>query len=421
MRTETVKLSRSPILGTTRGHSLLGYELCFAGDHSKAGNVANEVISRSLLTLGLGRIVGDARAFIRFEKDMVLDKSVLLLPAESVVMQLGPDCWAEMDPRELVQICRDYRRDGYRIALDEFTLDLDVEAIGAVLDQVSFVKMRLGEESESNRENLAKLLGPHFVHVIATDVNDEHERDIARAAGVHYVQGYYFAKPSIVQGRDLPGFKISYMSLLQASQREDIDFRELADIIKHDVALSYKLLRYVNSSAVGLRGEVESVTQALALMGINQIRRWAIAATVTGLVGDRPDELARLCVIRARFCEALADRKRPKMAHDAFTVGMFSLLDVLLGQPMQEALQDVPMGDRARTALISGEGPLAEMNNLAVAYEQGEWEEIERICVLNAWDQDELLADYIDALEWSRGFFSIGEQPASQPYHDDED
>lgn len=410
MRTDTVKLSRSPILGTNRGHTLLGYELCFAGDQAMPENVANEVISRSLLTLGLGRIVGDARAFIRFEKEMVFDKSVLLLPAESVVMQLGPDCWRDADLKELLALCRDYRRDGYRMALDEFTLDADIEALSPLLDLVSFVKIRLADESPENRENLAKVLGPHFVHVIATEVNDEEARDIARAAGVQYVQGYYFAKPSIVQGRDLPGFKVSYMSLLRASQQDDIDFRELADIIKHDVALSYKLLRYVNSSAVGLRGEVESVTQALALMGINQIRRWAIAATITGLVGDRPDELARLCVVRARFCEAVADRMRPNMSHDCFTVGMFSLLDVMLGQPMDEAIIDVPMSERARTALLTGEGPMAEINRLAIAYEQGEWETVERICNLNGWDQDELLADYIDALEWSRGFFSVGEQ-----------
>ncbi len=171
------------------------------------------------------------------------------------------------------------------------------------------------------------------------------------------------------------------------------------------MALSYKLLKYINSAHFGLRGRVESVQRALTMLGLLHLRSWVGVATVSGLVDTRPQELAALCATRARFCESLGRRLGLATPHECFSLGMFSLLDVLLGTTLEEALVQVPLSDQVRAALHGEPGDLADLLVIVVAYERGQWNTVARLSASHGWSETELIGSYIEAIEWSRDFF----------------
>jgi c-di-GMP phosphodiesterase len=408
----TVQVARQPILCTAEGQRLHGYELQFSDsgglfdvfaevDDERA---TSEVLGHTVLTLGIERVVGHALAFVRFPRAQVLDRTPLALPPHQSVIQLGPDCWADGDLEPVVAAATAYQQLGFRIALVDYAYD---PASAALLELADYACVDVSRKSQVRLTAAMTVLRRHGVAVVATHVDDEAHRDMVAAAGADYVQGFYFSAPGVVAGRELPGFKLSYLQLLRAAYAAEVDFDELAAIVKRDVALSYKLLKYVNSAAFGVRGEVVSVITALTLLGVRQVRSWAGLATVSGVVAPRTQELAVLAATRARFCESLGQSLGVANPHDCFALGMFSLLDVMLGKPIEEALADVPLSEPVVDALQGRPGVLADLLAVIVAYERGSWDVVSRLCATRGWPETELIGWYIDAIEWSRDFFGV--------------
>jgi EAL and modified HD-GYP domain-containing signal transduction protein len=413
----TVQVARQPILATDDRQTLHGYELQFSGSGGLLDLFADvddarattEVVGHTVLTLGIDRVVGDALAFVRFPRSQVLDQAPLVLPPGRAVVVLGHDSWGEGDRDEIVRACASLRARGYAIALADVVADPALEPLLAVADYVSVDVSRKSEAALAAALAVVRRTG---TAVIATHVDDEGHRDLVVRAGADYVQGFYFSAPGVVAGRELPGFKLSYLQLLRAAYADDVDFAALAEIVKRDVSLSYKLLKYVNSAHFGLRGEVTSVHHALTMLGLLQVRSWVGLATVSGLVHPRTQELAVLAATRARFCESLGHRLGVASAHECFALGMFSLLDVLLGKPMAEVLADVRLSPDVLAALQGDPGPLADLLGTIVAYERGAWDTVSRLCTTRGWPEADLIGLYIDAIEWSRDFFGVaGAQP----------
>jgi c-di-GMP phosphodiesterase len=410
----TVQVARQPILATDASQSLHGYELQFSDsgglfdvfadvDDQRA---TSEVVGHTVLTLGVERVVGDALAFVRFPRGQVLDGTPLLLPPTQSVIQLGPDSWGAGDRRAVADACARYKALGFRIALADYAFD---PTAAPVSDLADYVSVDVGRRSELTLTAALTVLRRTGVRVIATHVDDEPHRDLVARAGADYVQGFYFSAPAVVSGRELPGFKLAYLQLLRAAYAADVDFDELAEIVKRDVSLSYKLLKYVNSARFGLRGEVTSVRHALTMLGLSQVRSWAGLATVSGMVHPRTQELGVLAATRARFCESLGARLGVGTPHECFSLGMFSLLDVLLGRSMEAALADVRLSEEVVAALLGEQGLLGDLLQTVVAYERGAWDAVSRLCADRGWPEADLIGLYIDAIEWSRDFFGVAD------------
>ena len=406
----TVKVARQPILSAGPGHPVVGYELLFSDSGSLFGAFADvddfratsEVLSHSVLTLGVDAVVGDAQAFVRFPRAQIVDGTPLMLPPTQSAIELGRDAWAGRDVTGIVERCRSYQERGYEIVLSDY---FPTTSSAPLLEVADFVKIDLnGRTPEQIAEAVAPLTAAG-TRVVALGVDtEEHLADVL-AAGVDLLQGYFFSSPTVVEGRELPGFKLAYLHLLRKAYAPDVDFADLAAAVKTDVALTYKLLRYVNSAYFGLRGRIESVERALVMLGLSHVQRWVSVATVSGLSDPRPQELAVLCATRARFCESLGEQLAVADDHDCFTLGMFSLLDVMLGKPMETALADIPVSDGVRGALLGKPGVLTDLLDITVAYERGRWEVVARLAEANGWDEADLIRVYIDAIEWSRDFF----------------
>lgn len=408
----TVQVARQPILFASDSR-LLGYHLQFSDSGGlfdafvevDDGRATSEVLGHAVLTLGIDSVVGDHLAFVAFPLQHLLEHTPLVLPPAQSVIQVGRDSWG-VSGSELAQRCREYRGRGYQIAVADVIGGDDVP--DDVLQHADFAVVDVAGADVELLSTIVARVARHGAQVVAAGVDTTAQRDTAIAAGATHLQGFHFSSPHVLVGRELPGFKLAYLQLLRATFREDVDFEELAEIIKQDVALSYKLLKYINSAHFGLRGRIDSVQRALTMLGLLHIRSWVGVATVSGLVDSRPPELAVLCATRARFCETLGRRLGVATAHEGFSLGMFSLLDVLLGTTLDKALADMPLSDAVRAALEGRPGPLCDLLVTVVAYERGHWDLVSRVSQRHGWPETELIGSYIDAVEWSRDFFGAG-------------
>jgi len=219
--------------------------------------------------------------------------------------------------------------------------------------------------------------------------------------GFDYFQGYFFARPQIVAGRTLPHGQVTALELLRLLNDPGTDFDELEAVVSRDMSLSYRLLRHLNSPALGLRRKVTSSREALVLLGERNVRKWASLVVFSSVGGDKPSELLKSAQVRARMCEQLAVAAgEPVAPATAFTAGLFSLLDALLDRPMEVALAPLGLTGDLREALVDGSGPLGDVLAVALAWERGDWDAVtarrERVAVA-----DEVLRRCaFDAFQW---------------------
>lgn len=172
------------------------------------------------------------------------------------------------------------------------------------------------------------------------------------------------------------------------------------------MSLTYKLLRYVNSASVGVRGEVESVRSALVLLGGEAVLRWVCMATVSGLMSDKAEELAVVCATRAHFCESLGPVVGlPGASQDLVATGMFSAIDALLDVPLEHVLADLPLAADVRAAILGADNALGRVLRVVTAYERGDWDGVAACAAGLSICEVDLIGRYLDAVEWSRAIF----------------
>jgi EAL and modified HD-GYP domain-containing signal transduction protein len=202
-----------------------------------------------------------------------------------------------------------------------------------------------------------------------------------------------------VAGREVPALKQNLLRLLGEAYRDEPDHRKIAGIIRHDVGLAFKLLVHLRGVAWGQWRPVESVQRALLLLGDAGLRRWASIVAMATLGHDRPSELIVSSLVRAAFCEGmLTDLGRPERAEDGFLMGLFSMIDALLGQPLPEALDRLALDDAVRSALVGGDSPLRPVLDLALAYERGHWPVLARLAAALGATDEALTSRYREAL-----------------------
>jgi c-di-GMP-related signal transduction protein len=357
---------------------------------------STRILAASQLLPRLDAVAAGKQAFVRATRELLLQGHVEILPPATTVVQLSETVKPE---REVIETCDRLRRGGYRIALDDFRLGSDRQSLLSVAD---LVKVNVAEAGSTERAVIAERAKARKITLVAEKVQTKDAYLETRGIGYDLFQGDFFARPSIVQGRDIPTSKRSCLQILGQLHRSDLDINELNDIISREAGLAYKLLRYVNSAAFGWRGSVSSIQHALMLLGSREIRRWASVMALTGITGDEPGELLAEALLRGRTCELLAPEvDLAHRASDLFMMGLFSLLDAILEIPLDEILENLPLEEDVKMALLGEPGPLRSVFDLAVNYLAGEWGSIpERAHVLGVSEM--LLPElYESALSWS--------------------
>lgn len=378
-----VRIARQPILN---GEQIVqGYELLYPTSGVDETLAVARITIEALSEIGLERLVGLSRAWINVTTEFLTSDMVLNLPPDRVVLELSPQLGEDQDAVARVAALRDA---GYSFAADSFTL---TAAPNPLLDLVAFVKLDLSEIGAREVARHAFELRSADVELVACEVHTGEEFELAKAAGASLFQGFFFCRPHMLPGRRITPSRTAMLQLSSALQDPDVQLADLERIISNDVAMSYRLLKYINSAYFSVRNEVTSIKQALALLGIEPLRRWA-TLSIFAEVGEQPRELLVTALVRARFCE-IAGTSADGRPSELFTLGLFSVLDALTGTPMYTAIADLPLAPVLHDALLHHSGP-GRLLDSVIAIEEGEFDRANEITPGSS-------EAYLEAVAWS--------------------
>jgi EAL and modified HD-GYP domain-containing signal transduction protein len=398
-------LGRQPIVD--RDHALYGYELLFRNSRVDRADIDTDLSATAAVIahagqLGLERVIGDAEGFINVDAAVIMSDIFVFLPRERVVLEVMEAVEASAP---LLERMAQLAGHGFRFALgDVETITPNVERLMPMID---YVKVDMREMPLSALMQMAPRFKRDKKKLMAEKVETRAEYDTCRELGFDYFQGFYFAKPVVISGRKLTPSQLAVVALMKlvTSDAENI---EIERAVKRDVTLSLNLLRLVNTPAVGMRQRVDSVSQALIVLGRRQLQRWLqiMLYAEPGEHGGSASPLLMLAATRGRLLELLAKRLRPSqrnVADIAFTVGIMSLMDALFGIPMSEIVAQIPVIDEVAAALTHRTGFFGELLRLAESIE--EMDETEDL-VMPALKQlaissDELVEFEVAAFSWS--------------------
>jgi c-di-GMP-related signal transduction protein len=412
-----VYLGRQPILD--RGRNVVGYELLFRSSQANFCDLSDDVMATSqvivnaVLGVGLDRLLGGKPAFINFDRILLLGDWSTLLPPEKCVIEILETVTPDV---EVLAACRKLRQQGYALALDDCLDDDRTEAFAPFVD---ILKVDFLQTSAAEQEKLAQRYRKLNIRMVAEKVETEPEFRRALQLGYGYFQGYFFARPTVLQAARVPASQMSGLRLMKQIQREELDFAAIEELIRRDVSFSHALLTYLNSAAFSWAGRVESVRHGLLLLGSAELRKWVWMASLSSLGETRPPVLMAQVLMRGRFCEAIASSANLSLGEsDPFLLGMFSLLDAILGRPLQGILDDLNISRNIRNALL-GEAGKADLLTLVLrivkSYEAGDWRDVEAAAQVIGMPADDLLTCYVDSLSWVDVVFSAERKPQGDP------
>ncbi|HEY1711673.1 MAG TPA: HDOD domain-containing protein [Solirubrobacteraceae bacterium] len=386
-----VLLARQPILDVDL--TAVGYELLYREAGSDQANVRDDELAtarvslRAMTEIELERLVDARRAWINVSREFVLGGLAETIPPDRVVLELLED---QLVDDALIDALAKLRSGGYQVALDDFTLTPDIEPL---LPKVDIVKLDLRALGAEGLTSLARDLSRHHLTLVAEKLEDHVDFEIALAAGCHLFQGYFFCRPEIIEGTLVPPNKLALLKLAADVQDPAVDLAALDRVISTDVALSYRLLRYINSAYFSLRQPVSTVMQAVAMLGIDNVRSWT-TMMILAQIGGKPRELFITALVRARFCQLAGEGEgEGGPAPELFALGLFSVIDALTDRPMSTVVQSLPFPPEMRDALINRTGR-GRLLDCVAAMEEGEFRRA-RGLVPSAPEH------YLEALAWT--------------------
>jgi EAL and modified HD-GYP domain-containing signal transduction protein len=385
-------IARQPIFN----HKLevVGYELLFRGrgyaDDAVIDNpeqATATVVLNTLTELELGRIIGNKEAWVNASREFVLGGLVQAVPAGLVGLEIHED---ERFDEDMVAALTDLKRQGYRLALDDFRNREDAQPPLELFDVVKLNTLELGR---SDLKTQVDRLREHGALVLADKLGQRPDHDFAVGIGCDLFQGYFFCRPAVVGTRGITANRLALLQVVAALHDPTIQLEDIEKLIARDVTLSYRLLRYVNSAFFGLRGDVRSIGQALALLGVENVRRWT-TLTVLASIDNKPTELTATALIRARFCELAGNALGVASQGELFTLGLFSVIDAMMDAPMHDVIATLPLADDMREALVHRRGQMGELLNCVISLEQGEYSEA-RVLIDSAGEL------YLESMIWA--------------------
>jgi EAL and modified HD-GYP domain-containing signal transduction protein len=397
---KAVSVARQPILDRA-GH-IFGYELLYRGESDGSEGDEDDdlegarVLSDGILTVGLDALTCGRYAFVKLSHHLLVDGAATLLPPATTVLELPSTLEAN---EEVLDTCRRLHGAGYRIALDDFRQNASTDAL---MPWVAFVKVDVQNTPESEWTAIPDHLKSAKVQLVAERVETPEAAAAARQAGYHLFQGFYFCQPTTFARTPLPARRLAYLTLLTALNREDLSLDEVENLVKHDLSLSYRVLRSVNSAAFGLREEVTSIRRALMLLGLLQIRKWASVWSLAGLSDGGTPETVSIALVRARSCELLGELMESPDSASYFLLGLCSVLDVILQRPMEDALSEMPLPATIKDALLGAPNTARHVLDAVIAHERGAWDGAQAAAARAGCPDATLPKIYAEALRWTR-------------------
>lgn len=395
-------IARQPILNAHK--KIYGYELLYRGykDYLLA-DVSGDRATTSLLTSvflteGIGEIANSRPCFINFTEQLLLKKIAYSFPKNQIVVEILENVTPSP---QIIEVIADLKSAGYIIALDDFIGNKKMEPLVRLAD---IVKIDVRLTPLDSILKTIRFLSHHRVKLLAEKVENNDEFARAKKLGFHYFQGYFFNKPENITIKEVSTIKVTLFSLLGEISRKKTTLERLHRIISKDLAISYKLLRFLNSAYFYRLEKVKNVKHAIAFLGEKELRRFLILVIVSELAIDKPTELVRQSLLRAKFCELLARKSRlAEYDLEVFMVGMLSFMDAMLDLEMSIVMEKLPVTDEVKEALTHGTGIFAPFLMAVIAYERKQAERFLELLGELHIDSEPIPEIYLEAVKYSNG------------------
>ncbi|EGL53279.1 putative signal transduction protein containing EAL and modified HD-GYP domain containing protein [Methylophaga aminisulfidivorans MP] len=371
----SIIIARQPIFD--RHYNTYAYELLFRNNQTSqsadldyySGDIATtRVINYSFLELGIERVIGNHLAFVNLTRNFILSDDPIPFGGERVVLEVLENI--EVD-EELINAVKKLALSGYHIALDDFIFH---ESLRPLIELASIIKVDILSLSESELRHHVERLRAFPVKLLAEKVETKAEFELCMELGFDYFQGYFFCRPEIIKDNPIPDNKIKLLELLGKLQDPDIEFKTIEAIIRQDPGLSLKLLRLLNSAAIGFPRQINSLREGLVILGLKAIKTWTTLIVMSEM-SSGPAELIHMTLVRAKMAEKIAAQFGCS-PDSGFLLGLFSTIDTILSKPMDEIIKSIPLSNESSLALISRGGIKGQLLNCVTDYCEGHWNKV---------------------------------------------
>lgn len=369
-------LARQPIFD--KDQKVYAYELLYRSglknnfyDDADGDHATSSVLTNGFLSIGMEAITRGKMAFINFTRNLLLKEIATVFPKE----QMGVEILEDVEPdAEIVATCKKLKQSGYTLVLDDFVFRPEFTPL---LEWVDIIKVDFINTDREARSSVIQQVNSKRIRFLAEKVETHAAFRQAVEMGYTYFQGYFFAEPEIIAGRVLSASKMNFLRLLQQVNQPELDYDKLEKIFKEDVTLTYKLLSYINSAYFGFPNRIRSIRHALTLIGLREAQKWLSLIAMSSMGNDKSEELVLTSLSRAHLCELLAPLVGLKeRSSELFLMGLFSLLDAFLDQPLPDILVQLPISDDIKNALVGRQGLMGEVLKLVIFYEMGDWNQV---------------------------------------------
>lgn len=376
---------------------VIAYELLYRGsatavsaDVVDSSQATLRVIAIAVLEIGLDRLSAGLPVHINYPAELLAKNPPIAAPAERVVIEVLEGVRGNLDVIEGISALR---ARGHRIALDAYSPRVSDPAL---LDVADIVKIDVSQHSASELANLVEALRRRRLTLIAENVETAEELQRCVALGFEGFQGYFLQHPLMFSARRVPSTRLGVLRLIALLQNEDVSLDDIEALLSQDVSLSYRVLRCINSSYYGLPRKIDSIRQAIVLLGMTKLQELCALVALQGF-DDRPPSLFVIAMTRARMCEQLAQLRGFRNKASFFITGLFSMLDALTGIPMGELVPELPLAVPVTRALLAEEGDLGAVLRSVRAYERGAWGQTP----YGGLTPEGISAAYVEAVSWA--------------------
>ncbi len=400
-------IARQPIFN--RDLKVYAYELLYRSSsedtyfENVSGTIATATLLGALLELGLKQIVSDKKAFINFDEEILLSETPFLLPMDNVVIEILETVKPDV---EIISRLKKLSERGYWLALDDFDEDYDTFPFVKCANIIKF-DVRQKPLSEI-KDSVEKALNDNKI-ILAEKVETQEEFELAKEMGFHLFQGFFFSKPKIVgSSSNTSPNSISYAILFNELYKEEPSFQKLAELFEVNINTAYKVLRLGGDRNFG--GDINFIKKSLQDIGLRDLKRWVSVVMVSDAGADKPMELFRLSLIRAKFAELLTRRRIfNNNIQEAFLLGLFSLLDAMFDKPMKKVVTGLPLSDDAKNCLKKLDSNYNPLYQFIIEYENGE---IDMDYLKQKFSEEQIKQQtdcYLEAVKWQSAVFETFE------------
>lgn len=399
--TMDVFVARQPIFDIDR--KIYAYELLFRSGESNGfpdidGETATtSLLSSSFFTVGIEKIGAGKLVFINFTEDLLLRRTPQLFPPEKMMVEILEDVGPGA---EIVAACRELKEQGFSLALDDFVYSNQFDELLHLSD---IVKIDFRLTPVETLGEMVHTLKQYNCRLLAEKVETYEEFHKAVELGFEYFQGYFFSKPEVLKNKDLSSSQVGLMRLITKINTEEFDVESLAELVAQDVSITYKLLKYINSSHFSRLQPLSSIRQAITFLGENGFKMFVSLIATSQLSENKPGELIRASIIRAKFLEQVGTALQ-KDSSELFLLGLFMSLDAMLDQSIENVLSKMPLSEKIKEALVDRKGELFAFVRLVESYEAGKWVAF-RFAQKKLGIADSAVTEiYMEALAWADSF-----------------